>query len=75
MNPIEICKKNEGKAKEKSLEDRSAWMAEGKRLKAKHPWIGEKAQEIREVFGGFSGLTIRQNGKVVWKWDSSSTTS
>ena len=63
----EICEKNTGKAKEKSVEDRSAWIAEGKRLKEKHPWIAEKANELRDVFGGFSGLTISEDGKVVWK--------
>jgi hypothetical protein len=69
LNAIEICEKNAGVAKERTVVDRTVWKAEGERLKQDHPFIARKAAELREVFGEFVGLRIYEKGELKWEWE------
>ena len=58
---LEICRANEAKAKER-LED----------LKARHPWISQRAQELRDATGPLGRVEIRENGEKVYEFKSKS---
>jgi hypothetical protein len=48
--------------------DRVAKKEKALELKTRHPWITDKAGEIREVFGGFVGMRIYEEGELKWEW-------
>ena len=37
-------------------------------IKQAHPWISERAQELREVFGGYAGLVVTED-EPVFSWE------
>ena len=52
---LEICRKN---TREKPLDY----------INKEHPWIKQVAQDLREVFGGYSGVKVYEEGDLVYSW-------
>jgi len=56
---LELAKKNTARASQKGAE-----------VIERHPWIKEKADELRQIFGPLGAVRVWEDGKQTFDWKS-----